>query len=181
MVHFFYKLIINRINESKESIVLHSGLQEMTRNIDGLSLSFEHERPPLSLPMRSLETEFNVDWDSWFDKRIAVESKAGFKSPDRRGDDRMRNFVTWLFQQPQDIIVLSGHSLWNRFFFRAYLPKHLDHPGKTQKIANGGVIAVKFHQLKVKPNYTRYAIDAKSIFPIIKNFERKKIKKKKSL
>ena len=180
MIYDVVILIINRINESKESIVLHSGLQEMTRNIDGLSLSYENSRPPLSLPMRSLENEFNVDWDSWFDDRVNVERKAGFKSPDRRGDERMRSFVTWLFQQPQDVVILSGHSLWNRFFFKAYLPKTLDHPGKTQKIANGGVIAVKFHQLKVKPNYTRYALEAKSVFPIVKDFEKKKIKKKKS-
>lgn len=170
---------INRINESKENIVLHHGLQEMTRNVDGISLSYEKERPPLSLPMRSLENEFNVDWDSWFDERITCGTKAGFKSPDRRGDDRMRNFVTWLFQQPQDVIILSGHSLWNRCFFRQYLPRSLQHPGKTQKIANGGVVAVKFNKLKIQPGLTRYAIDAKSIMPIVKNFEKKKPSKKK--
>eukprot|EP00484_Ammonia_sp_Unknown_P001181 CAMPEP_0197022180 /NCGR_PEP_ID=MMETSP1384-20130603/3069_1 /TAXON_ID=29189 /ORGANISM="Ammonia sp." /LENGTH=373 /DNA_ID=CAMNT_0042450163 /DNA_START=106 /DNA_END=1227 /DNA_ORIENTATION=+ len=171
--------LFDRIHESKEEIVLHSALQEMTRNIDGLSLSYEHERPPLSLSMRSLENEFGVDWESWFDDRIGVESKAGFKSPDRRGDDRMRTFVHWLFQQPQDTVIVSGHSLWNRFFFQAYLPRNLDHPGKVQKIANGGVIAVKLMKFKVQPGLTRYAIDAKSILPIVKDFERKKIKGKK--
>merc|ERR1712087_178313 len=71
--------LFDRINESKEGIVLHSSLQEMTRNVDGVSLSWEQERPPLSLSMRGLENEFNVDWDVWFDERVSVETKDGFK------------------------------------------------------------------------------------------------------
>ena len=167
-----------RINESKEKIVLHSSLQEMTRNIDGISLSYEHERPPLSLSMRGLENEYNVDWDAWFDERVSVETKDGFKSPDRRGDDRMRSFVHWLFQQSQDTVIVSGHSLWNRCFFKAYLPRQLHHPGKVEKIANGGAIALKFSKFKTQSGLTRYAIHPKSIFPIVKNFETKHAGKK---
>eukprot|EP00485_Elphidium_margaritaceum_P000951 CAMPEP_0202693924 /NCGR_PEP_ID=MMETSP1385-20130828/7921_1 /ASSEMBLY_ACC=CAM_ASM_000861 /TAXON_ID=933848 /ORGANISM="Elphidium margaritaceum" /LENGTH=348 /DNA_ID=CAMNT_0049349685 /DNA_START=153 /DNA_END=1200 /DNA_ORIENTATION=+ len=171
--------LFDRMNDSKERIVLHSALQEMTRNIDGVSLSYEYERPPLSLSMRGLEDEFDVDWEQWFDERIVADQKAGFKSPHRRGDDRMRSFVSWMFQQPQDTFIVSGHSLWNRFFFQAYLPRTLQHRGKVQKIANGGVIAVKLMEIKVQPGLTRYVIDADSIVPIVKDFERKKIKSKK--
>eukprot|EP01084_Bolivina_argentea_P260315 439569_1 len=171
--------LFDRLNESGEDIILHSALQEMTRNIDGISLCWEDQRPPLSLPMRNLENEYQVDWEGWFNDRIKTETKAGFKSPDRRGDDRMRTFVHWLFQQPQEIIIISGHSLWNRNFFRAYLPKELQHIGKTCKIANGGIIACKFNKLKVQPGLMRYAIDSKTITPIVKDFEKKKSKKKK--
>ena len=151
----------------------------MTRNVDGVSLSWEQERPPLSLSMRGLENEFGVDWDQWLDDRVVLTEKAGFKSPDRRGDDRMRSFVQWLFEQPQDVVIVSGHSLWNRSFFQAFLPKNSDHPGKIEKIANGGVVAVKFSKLKVKPAMTRYAIHEESITEIVKGFEMKKRKKAK--
>jgi len=171
--------LFDRINESKEGLVLHSSLQEMTRNVDGVSLSWERERPPLSLSMRTLEGQFEVDWDQWLDDCTVLTEKAGFKSPDRRGDDRMRTFVQWLFEQPQDVVIVSGHSLWNRCFFQAFLPKDSQHPGKIEKIANGGVVAVQFSRLKVKPGVTRYAIHEDSITEIIKGFEFKKRRKSK--
>jgi len=171
--------LFDRLNESSECIVLHSSLQEMTRNIDGVSLSYVNERPPLSLSMRGEEDALGVDWDAWLDARVTTDSKAGFKPPERRGDDRMRAFVQWLFEQPQSTVIVSGHSLWNRNFFKAYLPRTLQHPAKVEKIANGGVVAVKFSKLKVKPGLTRYAIHAQSICEVIKGFEKKHAKKGK--
>lgn len=162
------------MDESGEQIHLVSSLQEMTRNVDGLSLSYVNELPPLSWSMRQLENTFNVDWELWFNTRLNVSEKDGFKCLQRRGDDRMRSFTQYLFSsvnQDVDTFIVSGHSLWNRMFFRAFLPKNCMHAGKNQKICNGGVVACDFTKYRLVNGMTRYRIDPKSIQIVFKGFQ----------
>ena len=65
----------------------------------------------------------------------------GNKKPANRGAERIKEFVTWIFKQKEGKIVVSGHSLYFRWFFRIYLPHGLQHIAKKKKIANGGVVA----------------------------------------
>lgn len=55
--------------------------------------------------------------------------------------ERIREFVRWTFSQEETKIVVSGHSLYFRWFFRMHLPHGLQHVAKKKKISNGGVVA----------------------------------------
>ena len=55
--------------------------------------------------------------------------------------ERIREFVRWTFSQEETKIVVSGLSLYFRWFFRMHLPHGLQHVAKKKKISNGGVVA----------------------------------------
>ena len=43
-------------------------------------------------------------------------------------------------------MIVGGHSLWFREYFKSYLPKASRHVAKTANIANGGVIAFDMYK-----------------------------------
>lgn len=52
-----------------------------------------------------------------------------------------QEFCDWTFERPEDsIIVGGGHSLYNREFFRTFLPHSFPHDAKNKKMVNCGVV-----------------------------------------
>ena len=152
----------------------------MTRNVDGLSLAASDQIPALSWSMRSLEDEYSLDFEKWLNSKLNIDFKGGYKCDYSRGDTRMKKFINWIFESPltsnNHTIVISGHSLWFRFFFRAYYPRQEPCEGKTQKIYNGGVVACQFTKYTMNDGRIRYRIEPGTVLPIVKGFEKKKKK-----
>jgi len=124
-----------RLNRTGEQIVIASSLQEVSRNIDTLSLAQHSELPPVSSLSHELGAKFDVA--RWFN----VDANRGNKTLRSNGLIRMTEFANWAMeQQGADTFVVGGHSLYFRSFFQTFLPRDSDHPGKTRKMVNGGVV-----------------------------------------
>jgi hypothetical protein len=102
-----------RLQHGKEPILLHSSLQEISRNFDTQSLAPPGGAPPMSGSPK-LEAVLNLDGSA----------NDGNKSFGFTGAKRLEDFAHWATAPRQDkTIIVCGHSLWFRNFFQLYLPK----------------------------------------------------------
>jgi len=127
----------DRLFRNGEKVQVLSSLQEISSNVDTISLSTAGGvQPNLGGHMSALDAE----------KVFDAELNKGNKKPASRGSERIREFVKWIFKQDEGKIIVSGHSLYFRWFFRMHLPHGLQHISKNKKIANGGVVAFELVQ-----------------------------------
>eukprot|EP01083_Nonionella_stella_P016726 46713_1 len=163
----------------KEKIYLLSTLQELTRNIDGLSLSVNNrELPPISKHIQSNQSNPHmmneVQWQQWFDDKLDISMKDGVKCKYKRGDERIHGFIEWMFSgrnSEYETVIVCGHSIWIKTFFNAFLPRNVSHDAKQYKMHNAGVVTLAFTQYVLKNGTTKYNIDPHSIHSIFKGFE----------
>ncbi len=162
---------------AKEKVHIVSSAQEITRNIDGYSLSdagsvpgpswVELEQPELDHVVNTLYKKERLD--GTYNKG----NKSLFSS---NGKVRMEEFCNLVFNSDlcKDTysVILGGHSLWFREFFKMYLPGTCSHEGKSKKIVNCGIIA--FELISCGDN--QFAIDPDSIETVYGGFEEKKSK-----
>ncbi|CAE8583767.1 unnamed protein product [Polarella glacialis] len=158
-----------------DRVMLMTSLQEISRNVDTLALT-----PAKALPicpqneaamkgMGDLMTHF-------YGTRLDKKYNAGNKTISMRANKRQEQFVKWVFEQKEvDCIIVCGHSLWFREFFKSYMPKASSHVAGTAKVVNCGVIAFDLYQ---NGKVTR--IPPESIKEIYGGFEVKGKKHKKA-
>ena len=77
----------------------------------------------------------NADADA--DAETTAPAPATDNTPDPRDFDQARK------------VIVGGHSIWFRRFFRQFLGKSVEHDCKTYKIQNGGVVGFTLQQLRV--------------------------------
>lgn len=161
----------------KEHVHVLSSAQEITRNIDGFSLSAsgnvpgpswkELEQPELDKVVTAL---YSAD-------RLNGSHNHGNKLLSSNGLKRMTEFCNWLFTSDEakdvDTVILGGHSLWFREFFKTYLPHSSKHDGKRKKIVNCGVVAFDLISL-----HGRYVVDPESVHVVYGGFESSKFGQK---
>jgi len=110
-----------------------SALQEISTNVDTLSVT-----PALRAPQHLKGVPSHLAsperWES--------SGNSGNKLLRGTGLQRMQAFSEWAFKRPEAAVVVGGHSLFFRSFFREFLPAGAN-PGDARgsKIANGGVVA----------------------------------------
>ena len=94
----------------------------------------------------------------------------GNKPVRQQGIKRLEAFAEWAAAQPEDTIVIGGHSLFFREFFRAYLPtgatEGLAGTARKRKIHNCGVVSFKLHA----GGEGAFCIDPDSITPVYLGF-----------
>jgi broad specificity phosphatase PhoE len=180
-----------RLLKTKPSdrIQLMTSLQEISRNVDTLSLTGLSNGAKLpQVPAKEAAMKQMGDIMSFFyRKRLSGMHNKGNKTLRMKAIDRQREFTAWLFnQQKQDAIIVCGHSLYFREFFRSYMPKASTHEAKSSKMANCSCVAFDFYKLEATgAEKVRYKNDAnlrirpESIKTIYLGFEGKKSKKAK--
>jgi len=154
-----------RIKESEEKVVLLSACQEVSRNVDTISLA-----SPLGVPVLP-HTEKALDG---FKAATSLDSafNYGNKPVFGTGLTRMQSFASWAMARPENTIIVGGHSLWFRFFFQTYLPRDEDPLlAKTLKIHNTGVVA-----FDLVGRDGAFKIPPKSVTVVYKGFDDKKKK-----
>lgn len=105
-----------------------SSLQEISVNVDTLSLTPAGQAPLLEDGVPQPET-----WGQG--------GNTGNKALFGRGDARLAAFAAWCAARPEEYVVVGGHSLVFREFFKRYLPAASAFPGKSRKMINCGVVA----------------------------------------
>ena len=124
-----------RLGRTKEPIHILSSLQEISPNVDTLSLAGVGGRPPPS-------GRANARAD---DYASLCDSNRGNKKVRGRGDARLAEFAEWCFSAEagggKGGVVAAGHSLWFRYFMDRYLPPSAVHPSRKKKIQNCALLA----------------------------------------
>eukprot|EP00899_Mesostigma_viride_P024463 jgi/Mesvir1/5200/Mv15332-RA.1 len=146
----------NRLQKTKEKVIINSDLQEITFNVDGIALALPGQAPELG-------TLSDHTWASFQpDKVFDCSWNMGTKPLDSNGFVRSVRFLEWAFGREEDIIIASGHSLYFRNLFKTFLPRDVQHPGKQKKIVNGGAVALTVIK-GIHKGQSVYMIDPDSI------------------
>jgi len=124
-------------------------------------------------PLKQLPTHVNSKLEK-VESLLEVAGNAGQKKMFESGLKRLQRFSDWCFDSPEtkggDVtVVVSGHSLFFRTFFQAYLSRTSDHEAKKKKIINGGAVAVTLER-GVVDGSTVFRIDPASIEVIYGGF-----------
>jgi len=158
---------------TKDKVQIMTCLQEISRNVDTLSLTPERQAPQIpgcEAQLKHMGDIMSHFYRTRFDKR----HNTGNKTLKQKAIKRQEQFVKWLLEQKTDCVVVLGHSLYFREFFKSYLPKACKHEAKTYKMMNCACIAFDFY--KDSKNVCRIPPD--SIKEIYLGFEDKSKKKK---
>ena len=125
----------HRVRRTGEKIHILSNLQEISRNIDTKALAPRGTVPDLHVIGEHCES---FDPTAIYD----VSENLGNKTSYFNGVKRLKAFNDWIFKRSEETIIVGGHSLWFKHYFQMFLPHSSDHPGKTMKIENTGMVAL---------------------------------------
>jgi hypothetical protein len=144
-------------NFKDDTILIIPCLQEISRNPDALTIT----------------PAFGNIVPAWTDPKIVsdiyehhVDTKFHFgnKPVNSNGLQRLDEFCNIAFQDvSKPNLIVGGHSLWFRSFFRTFLPRSSNHVAKTKKLVNGGIVGFTLERLEVSANEYHYMIDPTSI------------------
>jgi len=90
----------------------------------------------------------------------------------------MHEFAEWCFHEVDEstTVIAGGHSLYFKSFFNTFLPHHVNHIGKKNKIHNSGVVGLTLRRAVVNDKLV-YCIDPDSISNIYLGWKEKGKKK----
>eukprot|EP00613_Pedinella_sp_CCMP2098_P049341 CAMPEP_0171828408 /NCGR_PEP_ID=MMETSP0992-20121227/7157_1 /TAXON_ID=483369 /ORGANISM="non described non described, Strain CCMP2098" /LENGTH=442 /DNA_ID=CAMNT_0012443609 /DNA_START=37 /DNA_END=1365 /DNA_ORIENTATION=+ len=129
---------MGQVGQFPETIKVLSALQEVSRNVDTLSLTGTHSPVPLQGVQAALNLSSPVDAAELF----SCAHNAGNKPVFGTGLHRMQTFCEWVFSQEEEVVICAGHSLWFKHFFNTYLPASAEgHDALDCKMKNGGCVA----------------------------------------
>jgi hypothetical protein len=146
----------------QEKILIVPALQEISRNPDTLSIT------PAHTPIQASwidKTSKLANFSSIYLNQVDMSLHAGNKPLNTNGLKRMREFCDFCFSPscPEHYLIVGGHSIWFRSFFKTFLPYNSDHVGKTKKIVNCGIVALTLIKATRKSGGHTYMIDPKSV------------------
>jgi len=158
------------LRDPQESILILPCLQEISRNPDTLSITPSQTKVKPSW----IEVSSDVcDFTSIFTKQVDMQYHLGNKPIDTNGLKRMMEFNQKVFSStlPEDYIIVGGHSIWFRSFFREFLPRDSVHVGKKKKIVNCGAVALDLWKTTTDDGRHKFMIDEKSIRVVYGGFK----------
>ena len=144
-----------------DKILIVSSLQEISRNPDTLCITPPHT------PIQASAIEKASDlcnFQEIYDFQVDMSLHTGDKPLNTNGLKRMLEFCEFVFSPSvkEDYVVVGGHSIWFRSFFRLFLPYSVHHVSKNKKIVNGGIVAFDLLKAETKRG-SKYMIDPKTI------------------
>jgi broad specificity phosphatase PhoE len=129
-----------------EEIKVLSALQEVSRNVDTLSLAGDG----MAVPLQGVANALNIDESTDFGELLNSKDSHGNKPVFGTGLQRLESFCEWAHNQEEEVIICAGHSLWFKHFFNTYLPKSAaGHDALDCKMKNGGCVAFDLERGKV--------------------------------
>lgn len=151
----------DRLLRTEDVVHVHSSLQEISTNVDTVSIL-----PPNALPTLPRIPDL-LQAPATFD----VSRNRGNKPLRGNGRQRIDEFCRFAFDHVRESnIIVACHSLWARFFFRELLAG--DSVAKRLKIANGGIVSCDLVQ-GIVGNKTYFVVDPLSVKVVYKGFESK--------
>lgn len=150
-----------------DKIVVIPSLQEISRNPDTLSITPAHETVTASW----IEKDSNIcNFQEIFDKNSDMKLHVGNKPLSTNGLKRMIEFCKYSFEVQEEALIVGGHSIWFRSFFRTFLPYTVDHASKNRKVVNCGAVAFTLLKKKGSDNNPVFVVDPDSVTVIYGGF-----------
>eukprot|EP00536_Pseudo-nitzschia_multiseries_P005935 jgi/Psemu1/192013/e_gw1.121.88.1 len=146
----------------QEKILVLPCLQEISRNPDTLSITPAQTQIQASW----IDKGSNLcDFQSSFRKQVDMSLHLGNKPVGTNGLKRMREFCELVFSSSikEEFVIVGGHSIWFRCFFRTFLPLNEDHVGKQKKVVNCGIVGFTLMKVVRESGQATYMIDPKSV------------------
>lgn len=169
-----------RLDRTNEKILIHSACQEMSRNVDCVATSPPGGIPDMSGPDCGDAGKFMSTNGKYVPEDVFNPALNGGQKPiNERGLDRILNFADWVFTRPEHTIIVGGHSLWFRQFFKAFLSRIDSHPASTCKMENGSCVAFTLNVGKGPQGPVQW-IEPGSIVQVFGGFVQPKKKKAKA-
>lgn len=146
----------------QEKILILPSLQEISRNPDTLSITPAQTQIQASWIDKGSKL---CDFQSTFMNQVDMSLHMGNKPVGTNGLKRMRKFCDVIFSSSvtEENVIVGGHSIWFRSFFRTFLPFKENHVGKKKKVVNCGVIAFTLMKVVRESGRSTYMIDPKSV------------------
>ena len=154
----------------QEKILVVPSLQEISRNPDTLSITPAH----MSIQASWIDKTSTIcNFQSTFTNQVDMSLHLGNKPIGTNGLKRMREFCNFVFSSSvkEEYVIVGGHSIWFRSFFRTFLPYKSDHVGKTKKVVNCGVVAFTLLKVVRKSGQPTYMIDPNSVDVVYGGFD----------
>jgi len=142
--------LAERLRRTGEPVHVLSSLQEISPNVDTLTLSVPYGPPPLrEKACAGLRTDNGCN--------------RGNKPVHGRGDMRLEEFAAWCFTHQGKGVVAAGHSLWFRYFMDAYLPPGVAHESRKKKVKNCALLAFTLQKATDAQGCARFRIMPETI------------------
>lgn len=127
------------LRNPNEQILILPSLQEISRNPDTLSITPARTNvTPSWIDAASKK----VDFKTIFARQVDTHLHTGNKPIDTNGYKRMKDFCHAAFNTiDEEYIIVGGHSIWFRSFFKEFLPRDSTHVGKSKKVMNCGAVS----------------------------------------
>lgn len=160
--------LFDRLSRTEENIFVHHSLQEISRNPDTLSITPAKLQPHPSW----IESGYPLDIPKMYELQLHVQDNTGNKHIHQTGLHRLNEFNDWLFSSfKEEYVIVSGHSLWFRHYFREFLPVTSTHKGKDKKIRNNGIIGINVTCTTHQNGEQTFVIDESSIKEVYLGFD----------
>jgi len=137
-----------KTSPDKDKVALMTSLQEISRNVDTLSLTPARSLPKVPAAEAAMKSMGDL-MHHFYGTRLNKDLNEGNKTLKQKAIKRQDQFVNWVFDNKnskKDCIIVCGHSLWFREFFKSYLPKACVHDAQKGKISNGGCVAFDLYK-----------------------------------
>jgi broad specificity phosphatase PhoE len=163
-----------RVERKGDKIIVLSSLQEISRNIDTVSISAPTTVADLPFSRLTPHCVFEDGKAFTVDSVFDARENYGTKKRNFYGIRRLKAFNEWVFERKEHVIVVGGHSLWFKYFFQTFMPLDVNHDAKNKKITNSGVVAFKLSRAEKGPDgLPIYRIAPESVTTIYGGFTSK--------
>lgn len=158
----------DRLRRTEEAILILPSLQEISRNPDTLSIT---PARTTVVPSWIDESYDKCDLGAIFSKQLDMKYHIGNKPIDTNGYKRMKEFCHVVFSTlNEEYVIVGGHSIWFRSFFKEFLPRDSTHIGKKKKIVNCGAVAFDLCRTK-GDGMEQFMIDERTIRVVYGGFK----------
>jgi broad specificity phosphatase PhoE len=160
---------MQRVRRTQEKVHILSALQEITFNIDGVSLAKPRAPPVLADVELSAMNQSRKDFNP--DRYFDCSGNNGDKPMRGKGLTRLLQFAKWAMDRPEEHVIAAGHSLYFRFFFQTFLPQSSVHIAKKDKMGNGCIVAFTLYEGLDPSGQLFYGVDESTVKVVYHDFE----------
>lgn len=151
----------NRLHLHNENIYVLDSLKEVSRNPDCVSLLPFYKKYILT------------DMESFVHKDIENMSKRNINiNNNKKYWNIFTDTLNFIFQSPDNIFIIFGHSLWISIFFKTFLKTF--HEAQLLKLQNSGILLFNVAKYINDKGEYEYEIMYNSIRVLYKDFEEKR-------
>jgi hypothetical protein len=183
--------LYDRLQATGEKITWLPCCQEISRNPDTLCITpaLGPAVPAMTDVGYAQALKQPIDMEFTWSNFMDLSQHTGNKPLGGTGGQRLHAFAKWAFESaftdnngvpgsahPSPCIIVGGHSLWFRSFFREFIPTNATPENcvkaKNKKMMNGGAVAFTLRCVSGEDDHKQYKIVPESVRVVFKGFSK---------